>query len=507
MAFSAIALGLIGFSALLLLKSEVERQQTRFSESVQTVSAVVRNQLDTNEAVVAGFSAFLQAVDQSDTEAANRYAAAVLAAYPQIYMLEAARAVPRADQARFEEQLRRAWRPDFLLKNFPTLAQQQDAQQASLKETWPILFMYPALPQASAIYGVRLETVPWLSFALARTHDSSRPVASPVFKMYEGDNAYILMQSVTRPRQAQHEARPNFFGNTMVAMLVTRTDALLNAVNQANSDPWLHVQACLQTVSGDNSRVLSTVTPATGPIDSLLPRLTERVELPSASQPMSLGFTRQLRIEDVLTVQTLLILVLLLGALVMIPILLVKHFNAMKRAEDEHERSAYLASHDVLTGLPNRYRFAERFAQAVTAWQDTGIGFAVLLIDLDHFKQINDQHGHEVGDQVLKAVAERMRRSTRSRDTVGRHGGDEFVALIAQLSDPASAEFSAARIFEAINQPVATEAGTLMISCSIGVALCPLHGQDLDDLLKAADRAMYGVKQLGRKGVRMTEQG
>ena len=504
-AFSAIALGLIGFSALLLLTSEVERQQTRFSESVQAVSAAVRNQLDTNEAVVAGFSAFLQAVDQSDTEAANRYAAAVLAAYPQIYMLEAARAVPTADEARFEAQLRRDWRPDFLLKNFPSLAQQPSQQQASLHETWPILFMYPALPQASAIYGVRLETVPWLSFALARTYDNSRPVASPVFTMYEGENAYILMQFVNRPRRAEHESRPNFFGNTMVAMLVSRTNALLDIVNKANIDPWLHIDASLQAAAGIDSHVLSTLTHHSGSLDRFLPRLTERVVLSSASQPMTLSYSRQLRMEDVLTVQTLVILALLLGALVMIPILLVKHFNAMRRAEDEHKRSAYLASHDVLTELPNRYQFADRFVQAVAAWETSGAEFAVMLIDLDHFKQINDEHGHEVGDQVLRAVAERMRSATRPQDTVGRHGGDEFVALITHLPDAASAEFSAARIFEAINQPVATEAGTLAISCSIGIALCPHHGEDLDDLLKAADRAMYGVKQLGRKGMQMTE--
>jgi hypothetical protein len=132
--FIILAVGLVGFSALLLLKSETQRRETRFSEYVQNISGIVHNRLDTNEAVLAGFSAFLQAVDQSDTDAAARYAAAVLSAYPHIYMLEAARAVPIAEQAAFEILLRRTWRPDFELKDFPSLTQQPAQHQVSHRD-------------------------------------------------------------------------------------------------------------------------------------------------------------------------------------------------------------------------------------------------------------------------------------------------------------------------------------------------------------------------------------
>jgi diguanylate cyclase (GGDEF)-like protein len=504
--FVVLAVGLVGFSAVLLLKSETQRRETRFSEYVQNISGIVRNQLDTNEAVLAGFSAFLQAVDQSDTQAAARYAAAVLSAYPHIYMLEAARAVPIAEQAAFEDLLRRTWRPDFELKDFPSLAQQPAQHQAYLNETWPVLFMYPALPESSSIYGVRLETVPHLSYALARTQNNLKPVVSPVFSMYEGGNAYILMQSVSRPEQAQENARPNFFGSTMVSLLLLKTGSLLDAVQQANLDPLVHISAALKTTAGSESNVFSTQTEEAGFLDRLFfPRLVERVEINSASQPMTLLFERQLRLGDVLTSETLVILAVLAAALVLMPLVLIRHFKAIERAEVEHQRSTYLATHDVLTQLPNRYLFADRFEQAFSDWEAYGVPFAVLLIDLDHFKEINDKHGHEVGDQVLRAVANRMLHATRSSDTVARYGGDEFVVLIANLTDTESAEIKAERMLEAIAQPVATTAGELTLSCSIGVSLCPLHGQCLDTLLKAADQAMYGVKQLGRKGVALTE--
>ncbi|MFL1529171.1 diguanylate cyclase domain-containing protein, partial [Pseudomonas sp. O230] len=172
----------------------------------------------------------------------------------------------------------------------------------------------------------------------------------------------------------------------------------------------------------------------------LLPALSDRVEIRSVSQPMTLLFERQLRLGDILTAETLIVLAVLAGAFVLVPGMLIRHFKAIERAEVEHERSAYLATHDVLTQLPNRYLLADRFDQAFSDWKASGTAFAVLLIDLDHFKDINDKYGHEVGDQVLKAVANRMLQVTRSCDTVARYGGDEFVILITDLINPESAE-------------------------------------------------------------------
>jgi diguanylate cyclase (GGDEF)-like protein len=185
-------------------------------------------------------------------------------------------------------------------------------------------------------------------------------------------------------------------------------------------------------------------------------------------------FERQLRLGDILTAETLIILAVLAGAFVLMPVVLTRHFKAIERAEVELERSAYLAIHDVLTQLPNRYLFADRFDQALSNWTSSGTAFAVLLLDLDHFKEINDKHGHEVGDQVLVAVANRMLKFTRSCDTVARYGGDEFVILITDLINPESAEQYAERVLEAIAQTIATSAGELSLSCSIGVSLCPI---------------------------------
>lgn len=498
--FILLSLLLVGVSAQLLFLSEIQRWEARFAQQVQNVSAVVRNKLDTNEAVLAGFSAFLQAVDQSDEAAAARYAEAVVTAYPQVYMLEVARGVPLAEQYAFEKLLRLSWRADFRLREFPSQALLPAQAQLKLSETWPVLFMYPKLAQASTIYGVRLETVGHLSYALARSRQTTKPIASPVFALYEGGNAYILLQAVNRPEPPRPGAGPNFFGSSMVALLLMKTDALQQAVLAMDTDQQLHIEAFLDSGIGA-STLLTAPAPASAVDRLLLPRLTERVEIGSSSQPTTLLLERQLRLGDVLTRESLVVLLILIALLVLLPAVLLRHYRAIAMAEREHRRSSYLANHDVLTRLPNRQLLADRFAEAYAYLQRHGTPFAVMVVDLDRFKETNDRFGHKVGDQVLIAITEHMRQAIRVYDTAARYGGDEFVVLVRDIPSAADAEAAGRKLLHAISMPIATDAGEQRVSCSIGIALCPSDGETLDELLTAADRAMYRVKQQGRENV------
>ena len=127
----------------------------------------------------------------------------------------------------------------------------------------------------------------------------------------------------------------------------------------------------------------------------------------------------------------------------------------------------------------------------------------MLFLDLDHFKPVNDNFGHDVGDQVLLQVASRLRDSVRAADTVGRIGGDEFVVLMAQLSDSDSILALAEKLRKALRQPLVVVGHELSISCSIGVAVYPADGTDAIALTKGADDAMYRAKDDGRDCVRL----
>lgn len=162
------------------------------------------------------------------------------------------------------------------------------------------------------------------------------------------------------------------------------------------------------------------------------------------------------------------------------------------------ERFRYLSEHDYLTGLPNRRLFEEHIEQAVARVERYGGRFALLFLDLDHFKQINDTLGHHIGDLLLKEVAMRMKTCVRATDALCRQGGDEFL-LMVDVSDPEDdASHVAQKLVDTIDRPYVLAGTTLQITPSIGIALCPDHGSDSETLIRHADQAMYETKYHGR---------
>lgn len=159
---------------------------------------------------------------------------------------------------------------------------------------------------------------------------------------------------------------------------------------------------------------------------------------------------------------------------------------------------SYLATHDPLTGLPNRNLFMDRLKMAFEHARRHGRYFALLFLDLDNFKDVNDTLGHTAGDEVLKAVGERLRRSVRKTDTVARMGGDEFLILLSEISKPEDAFTVASHLVEALREPFYYQGEKFELTGSIGIAVYPLHGTDPETLFKNADKAMYEAKAKGK---------
>jgi diguanylate cyclase (GGDEF)-like protein len=164
--------------------------------------------------------------------------------------------------------------------------------------------------------------------------------------------------------------------------------------------------------------------------------------------------------------------------------------SAKVSLEKEHE-----AMHDVLTDLPNRNMFHDRVEQTLVGMADDPRPIAVILIDLDHFKEINDTLGHHIGDMLLRQVGPRLRSTLRDGDLIARLGGDEFGVLLTDLVSSDDPKNVAGKIVRALDQPFMVEGFTLDIDASMGVALFPEHGQDVDTLMRRADIAMYVAKE------------
>lgn len=169
-------------------------------------------------------------------------------------------------------------------------------------------------------------------------------------------------------------------------------------------------------------------------------------------------------------------------------------------AQELSDRLSRLALYDNLTGLPNRILFADRLDNAISRSIRTGKSLCVLYIDLDNFKVINDTWGHDAGDQLLKVAAERLQQCVRESDTVSRHGGDEFLALLIDCAASDAGIPCAQKIVDALSAPCALSGREAVLSASVGIAVFPEDATEREALVRAADGAMYRAKSAGRNG-------
>lgn len=171
--------------------------------------------------------------------------------------------------------------------------------------------------------------------------------------------------------------------------------------------------------------------------------------------------------------------------------------DVTQRVEHEAEMR-HLATHDPLTGLPNRDMLKQRLRDAIGFARDTQQKLALLFVDLDRFKPVNDNHGHEAGDQVLRTIAQRLQGALRESDLVARWGGDEFIVVLENVNTSATIERIARKLLAAISLPIALhDAQQVTLSCSIGIAVYPDHGEQGDELISKSDAMMYKAKKQG----------
>jgi diguanylate cyclase (GGDEF)-like protein/PAS domain S-box-containing protein len=184
----------------------------------------------------------------------------------------------------------------------------------------------------------------------------------------------------------------------------------------------------------------------------------------------------------------------------------VTHYVAISTDISERKASEarieFLAHHDPLTDLPNRLLLRDRLERAIVQGERTATRVALLFIDLDRFKTVNDSLGHPVGDRLLREAAQRLRQCVRDMDTVSRQGGDEFLIVLTDLKDGDAVTRIAEQILAAMSVPFSLDGHDVAISCSVGVAVFPEDGRDFDELLKKSDIAMYHAKEAGRNAFR-----
>lgn len=173
-------------------------------------------------------------------------------------------------------------------------------------------------------------------------------------------------------------------------------------------------------------------------------------------------------------------------------------FHDASQSRSAIQEMSHLAQHDFLTGLPNRVLLMERLTQAIGMANRHNKQVALLFLDLDNFKTINDSHGHSAGDQLLREVAADIEACLRATDTVSRHGGDEFIVLLTEIEDSQSAAQIAEKLLARFAEPRVVEGQEVQVTLSIGISVYPESGIDAETLMGNADNAMYASKEAGR---------
>jgi len=181
--------------------------------------------------------------------------------------------------------------------------------------------------------------------------------------------------------------------------------------------------------------------------------------------------------------------------------------DAETQLRERHQQLDHLAHHDPLTGLPNRLFLAANLPGAIAEAHGNNTELAVLFLDLDRFKHVNDSRGHETGDKLLRTVAQRVRATMRAQDLVVRMGGDEFVVVMKDVVDTEQVRDAATRITHALSAPMVIDGRTLVTTVSIGVSLYPHDGSDMGELLRHSDTAMYQAKDRGRNNFQLFSPG
>lgn len=182
-----------------------------------------------------------------------------------------------------------------------------------------------------------------------------------------------------------------------------------------------------------------------------------------------------------------------------------KRFELEQKLYDSYQQVKRLAEHDNLTGLSNRYHFEESLRRALESWKRTRDKVAVLLFDLDHFKKINDNFGHEAGDKLLQQVADRVQHSLRTEELFARLGGDEFALIIEDIQFIHQVKMISSRIMSTFKQPFDVNGTEVYCSGSMGISICPVNGEAVNELIKYADIAMYRAKNSGRNQICLFE--
>ena len=397
----------------------------------------------------------------------------------------------------FVASKRRNGIPSFTVKSF---SYDSDRKWQALEEKpfyYPIVFMEPMPSGSEDVLGLDVESVPFLRHAMTESLQRRAPVASHPFRLVEGNLAYVVFCPISQVFRHDDSPLALITHDELVVDMVIDAAKLAKPPNLPLSDGETVLVYHKDFRPDDpKGQLLALSGKARSPIETtLFPAFVYTKSLATMGEPFALMVKRQTGWSDLsLGLLALVALLTLLSSLILVAYLHAHQQGRILQIENQ-KRLWQLANHDALTGLPNRMLLMDRMDQLLARMKRQGRHLAVMFLDLDDFKQVNDIYGHEVGDQLLKFVAERLCAAIRADDTVARMSGDEFVILMESAENLEALEAVKQKIQQKLSEGFLLEGRLIRVQTSMGIALFPEDGDNAEALIKQADKRMYADKQ------------
>lgn len=455
--------------------------EDRLHNDADQIRNYINNRLVKNETVLNGFSALLRGQTATDISIVRAYTDIMLERFPQISMFQVAEYLDSHTASSYHQYMLQQGITSPQVYSFAGAPQSVDTVLNKGHEALPVIFIAPM--EAGSRLGLDLLSLDFIRNALPSRNNNYITLSEP-FELFDGGLAVVMTQPVAQSAGSQAG---------FVALLVIKLEDLLPA-KLLEENHW-SVVVSVATQDNKGFDLLNTYRPHPTHMGFLYQKVEIDDKFDFSDYRISLKLVRQVSWSDLQWHKTLIIL---LFALLMpgLFIVMYKLHIAVEANREKHRQELYQqANFDPLTGLPNRMHFEEQARRTLSASVRKGEHLALLFIDLNGFKAVNDTHGHAAGDRVLRAAGRALKSVLRKGDLAGRLGGDEFVVMIENVKDLGLLLRVMEKMRLVLNSLQINDLPNHHCTASVGFAYTAIHGYDFDDLLKAADDSMYGEKQ------------
>jgi diguanylate cyclase (GGDEF)-like protein len=485
-----------GVSAIVVVLNirDVEKDLTQYGDAY---SDHLNKEMVSSETILKGFSALFSIVDSTATAKASRYVRQVIENNTQIFALEIMQVVTKSQLAKFVATMRSNGIPNFSVKSF-SYDSDRKWQTPEEKDTYyPIVFIEPMRSGSEEVLGLDIESVPFLKRAMTESLQRHAPVASHPFRLVEGNLAYVVFCPLAQTSKSDDLPLSYTTQGELVVEMVIDAAKLVEPAKfpVLNGGTVVVYHNDFRPDDPKGQLLGMSGAPRSSIETALFPAFMYQKSLATMGEPFSLIVKRQVGWSDLnLGLLALIALLTLMSSLLIVAYLRVHQQSRVLQIENQ-KRLWQLATHDALTGLPNRMLLMDRLKQLLARSQRQRKRLAVMFMDLNDFKQVNDTFGHEVGDQLLKFVAERLRSTTRADDTVARMSGDEFIIVLESVENRESLEAVSRKIQQKLSDGFLIDGKPIPVHTSIGIAIFPDDGNNPEALIKQADMRMYADKK------------